>query len=201
MNDKQQQYNDLLKGIENCKKCRLCEGRNNIVPGDGSINAQVVFVGEGPGKDEDLQGKPFVGQAGKFLSELLAGIGISREDVFITNVVKCRPPNNRDPQEDEIETCIPYLREQIKLIKPKVICTLGKHALKTMISKELNISPSHGKLFKKGSFHFFAHYHPAAALYNPNLRSVIQRDFVLMKAAVEKVIKEEEEQIKVRGLA
>lgn len=188
---KEKEYQKILKSIEGCKKCGLCEGRNNIVPGDGSINAQVVFVGEGPGKDEDLQGKPFVGQAGKFLSELLAGIGINRPDVYITNVVKCRPPNNRDPQEDEIKTCIPYLRDQIKLIKPKLICTLGKHALKTMISKELNISPSHGKLFKKGNFHFFALYHPAAALYNPGLRNVMRQDFVLMKAAVEKILKEE----------
>lgn len=188
MSEKQEIYKKILDDIINCKKCLLCNGRNNVVPGDGSLDAQIVFVGEGPGKDEDIQGKPFVGQAGKLLSGLLAEIGINREDVYITNVVKCRPPNNRDPQEDEISSCMPHLREQIKLIKPKIICTLGKHALKTLVSDELNISSSHGKLFKKGNFHFFALYHPAAALYNSSLRPVMQHDFKLMKAAVKTVV-------------
>ena len=115
--------------IADCKKCRLCEGRTQVVPGAGNPHAEIMFIGEAPGKNEDLQGIPFIGAAGKFLNEMLETIGLKREDIFIANTVKCRPPNNRDPLPDEIETCLPYLKQQILLIRPKIIVTLGRFSL------------------------------------------------------------------------
>jgi DNA polymerase len=147
------------------------------VPGDGSFSAPIMFVGEGPGKQEDLQGLPFVGAAGKYLDELLSSLALRRGDIFITNVVKCRPPGNRDPLDQEKEQCLPYLRKQVSLIKPRIICSLGNHALKTLVNKEFFISQVHGQFFKKGSYFFFALYHPAAALYNPQLKKVFLEDF------------------------
>ena len=120
---------ELIKQVSTCEKCALFEGRTNVVPGDGSWEAEVMFIGEGPGKDEDIQGKPFVGASGKFLTQLIESIGLTREDVFITNVVKCRPPENRDPFPEEISSCWAYLVRQIKEIKPLVIVTLGRHSM------------------------------------------------------------------------
>lgn len=163
-----------------CNKCRLSQKRTNAVPGSGNPNADIMFIGEGPGKSEDEQGVPFVGAAGKFLDELLAEIGMKRSDVFITNIVKCRPPGNRDPQDDEIAVCWPYLKEQVRLIKPKLIVTLGRHAMNRFIP-DLKISNVHGqaKRFKGVATDkqvYFPMYHPAVALYNGSYREILKED-------------------------
>ena len=162
--------------------CKLRETATQAVPGDGNADADIMFVGEAPGKNEDLQGKPFVGAAGKFLEEMLASISLKRQDIYITNVVKYRPPENRDPEPDEIEDCMPWLHEQIKLIEPKIIVTLGRHALEHFIPGK-KISAVHGQAFRRtfadiGEQVFFALYHPAAALYNGGMRETLKQDFL-----------------------
>lgn len=168
----------LHNAIKECTLCPLSQSRTQTVPGDGSVHARIMFVGEGPGAQEDREGKPFVGAAGKFLNELLSSISLSRGDVFITNVVKCRPPGNRDPNDEEKASCLPYLRKQVALISPLLICTLGNHAMRTLIDKDLFISHVHGKRYAKGRFTFTALYHPAAALYNQSLRATLLEDFL-----------------------
>ena len=172
---------DLLAQIAVCKKCALCEERTNAVPGDGDWNTDVLFIGEGPGRDEDLQGKPFVGAAGRILNEFLESIGMDRSDVYIANVVKCRPPSNRDPLPEEIKTCWPYLEEQIKIIKPKLIVTLGRHSMGRFL-KGLKISEVHGEPKRANGIWqprqvFLPLYHPAAALYDPRKKVTMQEDF------------------------
>lgn len=179
--NKQQETEKIAEEIRGCKKCRLWENRTNTVPGSGSSTASVMFIGEGPGGQEDKTGIPFTGAAGNFLNELLASAGIRRDDIFITNVVKCRPPNNRDPQDDEKQICLPYLRRQVSIIRPRMICTLGRHALMTLVSPNLSISRVHGKVFKKKNFYFLALYHPAAALYNPQLKETLKQDIMVLK--------------------
>lgn len=179
-------FNELEDKIKSCTLCRLHETRTQAVPGAGDCHAKILFVGEGPGKQEDLKGIPFVGAAGNFLNELLESINLRREDIYITNIVKCRPPSNRDPREDEMEICLPYLREQFKLMKPALICTLGRFAAKKLIDPNIFISRDHGKLYKKKGQVFCALYHPAAALYNGNLKDVLKKDFVLLKEFLEK---------------
>lgn len=172
----------LAEAIKVCKLCRLCEGRTNAVPGSGNYQSEVVFIGEGPGKNEDLQGKPFVGAAGKFLDKMLASIGWTREDIFITNVVKCRPPENRDPLPDEISTCYTnYLQKQLAIMKPLLIVTLGRHSMNIFLP-EKKISEIHGHAIRtKGADGqpqvFFPLYHPAAALYNGGLQTTLMADF------------------------
>ena len=137
---------EIAEQIRKCQQCRLAQGRTNAVPGSGNPHAQIVFVGEGPGKAEDAQGEPFVGAAGKFLNTMLESIKMTREDVFITNVVKCRPPDNRDPQEDEIKTCTSlYLWAQLELIKPLLVATLGRHSMYEFLPATAKISAVHGK--------------------------------------------------------
>lgn len=171
----------LTDEIKNCQKCRLCKGRKNSVPGDGSYKAEVMFIGEGPGRDEDLQGKPFVGAAGKLLTELVESIGMKREEVFIANVVKCRPPENRDPLPDEIQACYSYLEAQIKLIKPRLIVTLGRHSMGRFLPG-LKISDVHGQPKRANGLWqerqvYLPLYHPAVALYDPKKREVLFDDF------------------------
>lgn len=169
--------NDLARTIKTCTLCRLCEGRTNAVPGEGNPRAEVVFVGEGPGKNEDEQGVPFCGASGKFLDELLASIGMRRSDVFITNIVKCRPPGNRDPLPDEKAICaMTYLDKQLALIKPKLIVTLGRHALGHFIPN-LKISEVHGQPKRYKGQVYMALYHPAVALYNGSMRETLLEDF------------------------
>lgn len=170
-----------------CPRCRLSQSRRNAVPGEGSSTAELMLVGEGPGTAEDVQGRPFVGTSGRLLTEMLAEIGIRREEVFITNVVKCRPPNNREPQEDEIAACNDYLLGQIAAIQPKVIATLGKHAGQALIDPELSISRVHGRPFMKEGIFFVPLFHPAYALYNQAQRTVLQED---MRALGELLIKQ-----------
>ncbi len=167
---------DLAKEVSVCDRCPLAQGRTRAVPGDGPENAAIMFIGEGPGFHEDQQGKPFVGVAGQFLNELLQSIGLQRAEVYITNVVKCRPPGNRDPQPEEIAACQPYLDRQIALIKPKVIVTLGRYSMARAFPNE-KISAIHGKPRKVGDIVYVPMFHPAAALHQPSLRKTVEEDF------------------------
>jgi len=178
-------FSEITENIKSCTKCPLYKSRKFPVPGEGSLSARVIFVGEGPGKQEDLTGRPFVGAAGKFLDELLARIGLMRSDVFIGNIVKCRPPDNRVPLPTEVEACKPYLIAQIAIIQPKVICTLGNTPLRTLIAPELSIGRVHGTVFEKDGFVFFPMYHPAAALYHNALRDTLIEDFGKLKDLLE----------------
>ena len=164
-----------------CAKCALRKGCIQVVPGDGSAEAKIMFIGEGPGKKEDELGKPFVGAAGKFLDEMLGVINLKRKDVYIANTVKCRPPENRDPLPEEKDTCWSWLLEQIRIIQPKLIVTLGKHSMEIFLST-FKISQIHGQAMRReipeiGKKVFFALYHPAAALYNGSMREVLINDF------------------------
>jgi uracil-DNA glycosylase family 4 len=184
---------EIEKMVAKCERCDLFRTKTKDVPGVGSQNAEVMFIGEGPGKDEDLQGEPFVGAAGKFLTEMIGLVGWARKDVYITNVVKHRPPNNRDPLPEEVEACWPYLQRQIELIQPKLIVFLGRHAMNRFFP-EMKISQAHGKAFRKDFAGkkqvFLALYHPAAALYNGSMRQVLMDDF----AKIPKILKKIEEE-------
>jgi len=171
--------------IMGCTKCELHKSRTRAVPGEGPHDARIMFVGEGPGQNEDEQGRPFVGAAGKFLTELLESIGLKRTDVFITNIVKCRPPNNRAPRKYEIEACNPYLQSQIRLINPRIVCALGTPAITTLMGDEYSASRHHGKPSTKGEVTILPMYHPAAALYDASLKETILHDFRLLKRLLE----------------
>jgi len=168
-----------------CTKCELHKNRTNAVPGEGPPDARIMFVGEGPGQSEDEQGRPFVGAAGKFLTELLESIGLKRSDVFITNIVKCRPPNNRAPRKAEIDACNPYLQSQIRLINPRIVCALGTPAIASLMGGEYSASRFHGKPLTKGEVTLLPMYHPAAALYDGSLRETIFHDFQILKQLLE----------------
>ena len=172
---------EALCGIEACGKCGLCEGRTNVVPGDGNPHAKVMFIGEAPGKNEDLQGKPFVGAAGKTLDSLLQRIGLAREDIYIANILKCRPPNNRDPRPAEIEACTPWLREQVKAVHPTVLVTMGNFATKFILQTTTGITQLRGQVQVTGPFRVIPTFHPAAAIYDRNKITALQADFDLLK--------------------
>jgi uracil-DNA glycosylase family 4 len=165
----------LAAEITRCTKCLLHRGRTKAVPGEGPENADLMFIGEAPGFHEDQQGRPFVGAAGKFLEELVESIGLTRKDVYIANVIKCRPPGNRDPLPDEIEACKPFLDRQIELIQPKIVVTLGRFSMARAFPKA-RISRIHGQPRKIGGIVYYPMYHPAAALHQPSLRRVIEED-------------------------
>lgn len=165
----------LAAEIAGCTQGLLHQGRTKVVPGEGPENAQIMFIGEAPGFHEDQQGRPFVGAAGKFLEELLESIGLTRKDVFIANVIKCRPPGNRDPLPEEIEACKPFLDRQIELIQPKLVVTLGRFSMARAFPKA-RISRIHGQPRKIGGVLYYPMYHPAAALHQPSLRSVLKED-------------------------
>ena len=170
----------IAQSVHGCTACGLCTGRTNAVPGTGNPNAQVVFIGEGPGKKEDEQGIPFCGASGKLLDSLLATIDLRREDVFITNIVKCRPPGNRDPLPSEKETCTSlYLDDQLRLINPKLIITLGRHALTYFIPNQ-KISEVHGQPQRHEGRVYLPLYHPAVALYNGSMRTTLEEDFLII---------------------
>jgi len=177
---------DYYEQIKDCKRCRLSEGRTNLVFGEGNENAGLMFVGEAPGFNEDQQGRPFVGAAGKLLNELLSEIGLKREDVYIANIIKSRPPDNRDPLPDEIEACKPYLMEQIKIIKPKIIATLGAHAMRTMLGKNVSITQVHGQTFPDNGYIIIPIFHPAAALYRRKTLGDLKQDFQNLKDVLAK---------------
>ena len=168
----------IVEGVANeCRRCELCEGRTHVVFGDGSPDAKVLIVGEAPGKNEDLQGKPFVGAAGKYLDELLAIAGLEREEVYIANVLKCRPPGNRNPKPEEIQACADYLREQTRIISPEYIVTLGNFATKFILRTDVGITRLRGTLQRAGRFKVFPVFHPAAAIYDRSKQPVLEDDF------------------------
>lgn len=173
--------------VKNCTKCPLYKFAKNPVPGAGSAKAEIMFVGEGPGEKEDEQGLPFIGSAGKLLDEMLASIDLKREDVYIANVVKHRPPGNRDPKPEEVEACWPYLERQIKVLKPKLIVCLGRHSLARFLPDIGAISLVHGRAFKKGNQAYMALYHPAVGLYNGGMRTTLFDDFKKIKIALKKI--------------
>jgi uracil-DNA glycosylase len=175
--DKEAALAKVVADIASCDSCTaLCRAATNPVPGEGDSNAEIMFVGEAPGQQEDLQGKPFVGAAGRFLNEMLEGIGLKREDVFITNIVKYRPPGNRDPLPEEITECLPFLLRQIEIIKPKLVVFLGRHAMGVFLPG-LRISEAHGQPKRKNGQVYLPLYHPAAALYNGSMRQTLIEDF------------------------
>ncbi|TMD06591.1 MAG: uracil-DNA glycosylase [Chloroflexi bacterium] len=179
----------LHQEVLTCRKCGLHATRTNAVPGTGPCPADVMIVGEAPGFNEDMQGKPFVGAAGKLLDTLLAGIGLRREDVYVTNVLKCRPPQNRDPMPNEAESCSPYLERQLGLIQPKVVLILGRHALERLLPGHGPISRVHGRMVEKGGVKYVALFHPAAALHNASLINDLQRDFDGVRRYLDEVLK------------
>jgi uracil-DNA glycosylase len=184
----------IMLSIESCRKCNLWKTRKKPVFGEGSIDTDIFFVGEAPGYNEDLQGRPFVGKAGKILDELLESIGLHRSDIYIANILKCRPPNNRNPLKTEIDTCTEHLDKQIELIQPKIIVPLGNFACSYIFEKfglkYDKISNVHGKLFQINTI--FGHvkvipmYHPAVAIYNPNTKNTLLTDFKIIKKTIER---------------
>lgn len=183
--------NELDQSLRECQACRLASGRTQVVFGTGNPHASIMFVGEAPGLHEDKQGVPFVGAAGKVLTGLLESIGLSREDIYIANVVKCRPPNNRNPQADEIETCKPFLLQQIQMIKPKLVCSLGNFAMQTLLEKKIGITKVRGQIFRLPEFILFPLLHPAAALHQGNLMGPLREDFQKLKQILDDMSKEE----------
>lgn len=168
-----------------CAKCELHESRTNAVPGEGPADAKIMFIGEAPGQNEDQQGRPFVGAAGKLLNQLLESVGLQRSEVFITNIVKCRPPANRAPRKIEIDTCHPYLQRQIAVIKPRIICPLGTPAISALMGPTFAATKVHGKPFRRDGQVILPLYHPAAALYTQTLEKVLFEDFKILKKLVE----------------
>ncbi len=171
---------ELEKIHNRCRDCHACplgESRTNIVFGKGSPDADIMFIGEAPGEKEDLSGEPFVGAAGKLLDKYLEAVGIDKDTVYIANIIKCRPPKNRDPLPSEEEACIPYLREQLSVIKPKIIVCLGRISAKKIIKEDFKITAEHGKWFKKGPYMICAVYHPAALLRDPRKKEEELCDF------------------------
>lgn len=185
---------ELAMGIGACQKCDLAKTRTRAVPGEGNPNADIVFIGEGPGFHEDQQARPFVGAAGKFLDELLASIGLKRSDVFICNVLKCRPPSNRDPLPTEIATCKPWLDDQIQVINPRVIVTLGRFSMSRYFPGQA-ISKIHGQPRKLGDVTIVPMYHPAAALHQGSLRKTIEYDFQKLPGVLAAALKEEPKEV------
>ena len=178
---------EIAHTISSCTACGLCKGRTNTVPGTGNPQADIVFIGEGPGKNEDEQGIPFCGASGKMLDSLLESIELKRSDVFITNIVKCRPPGNRDPLPDEKDTCTTlYLNNQLALIKPKLIITLGRHALNYFIPNAI-ISQVHGQPQRYNGQALLPLYHPAVALYNGSTKETLFEDFLTIPKLIEKI--------------
>jgi DNA polymerase len=159
-----------------CKKCELHSTRTNVVFGEGNPESPIMFIGEAPGREEDIKGAPFVGEAGKLLTKLLRAVGIDRKNVYITNVLKCRPPGNRDPLQHEIKECFGWLKTQIKIIKPKIICTLGKYAIYSLLSISLPISRIRGKIYVYSGIEVIPTYHPAALLYHPKWKEEMEKD-------------------------
>lgn len=208
MRMKNEEKEEALAGLnramaESCT-CALKETALHVVPGIGNADARIVFIGEAPGKKEDETGEPFVGAAGKFLNEMLASVGLNRDDIYITNVVKYRPPNNRDPLPEEVAACWSWLRAQIELIDPDIIILLGRHALERFVPGK-RISVEHGKAFRRtvpdlGTYVFFALYHPAAALYNGSMRETLMKDFAKIPKILEMLGNERDEKKEVSSM-
>ncbi|ALA57849.1 uracil-DNA glycosylase [Nitrospira moscoviensis] len=178
---------ELAQSLHNCQRCKLAKlGRTQVVFGVGNPHASIMFVGEAPGFNEDQKGEPFVGAAGKLLNDLLTSAGLSREQIYIANVIKCRPPNNRDPEPDEVETCKPFLMQQIQTIRPKLVCTLGNWATQTLLERKVGITKVKAQAFYMKDFVIFPLLHPAAALHQGNLLDTLKEDFKKLKEFLDK---------------
>ena len=169
-------WEQLEEQVKQCKKCKLYKNRNNVVFGTGNKEAKLMFIGEGPGADEDIQGEPFVGKAGKLMNMAFEAIGLKREEVYIANIVKCRPPSNRNPEEDEANACLDYLRNQVILVKPQIIVLLGSVALKNILGKEYGITASRGNWIEKKGIMYMPTWHPAALLRDETKKIDFIRD-------------------------
>ncbi len=181
-------WNELKSRCEQCRACGLCETRHNVVFGVGNPNAEVLFIGEGPGENEDLRGEPFVGRAGKLLDTMLEAVGLSRRhNIYIANMVKCRPPQNRDPLPEEQEACAHWLQEQIRLINPKIVVCLGRIAAFHFISPDFKVTRQHGEFFEKDGILYMGMFHPAAILRNPNQKPVAFEDFVKLRNKAQEI--------------
>ena len=174
-------WEELEQSIKDCKKCKLCTNRSNIVFGTGNKETTLMMIGEGPGADEDKEGIPFVGKAGQLMNKAFEGIGIKREEIYIANIVKCRPPSNRVPEEEEAEACLNYLRNQVVLIKPKIIVLLGSTALKNILGKDYSITASRGKWIEKKGIMYMPTWHPAALLRDENKKIEFWKDLKEVK--------------------
>lgn len=174
-------WEELEESIRNCNKCKLCKNRHNIVLGEGNKNAEIMFIGEGPGADEDIQGFPFVGKAGQLMNKAFEALEIKREEVYITNIVKCRPPQNRVPNKEETTACMDYLRSQVMLVKPKIIVLLGSTALKSILGEEYGITKTRGIWIEKKGILYMPTFHPAALLRDDTKKIDFWRDLKLVK--------------------
>ena len=184
-------WEDLVKECVNCQKCSLCETRTNVVVGVGNKNAKVLFIGEGPGENEDLQGEPFVGRGGKLLDKMLEAVDLNRnKNIYIANIVKCRPPKNRDPKPEEQEMCIDWLRNQVKLISPKIIVCLGRISAARIIKSDIKITKEHGQFFEKNGILMMPMLHPAAVLRDPRRKPEAFNDFLILRDKIMKVCPE-----------
>ena len=181
----------LEETVGACTRCRLCETRTHTVAGEGNPEAGILFVGEGPGRDEDLQGRPFVGAAGQLLDRMLESIGLKREQVYITNIVKCRPPNNRNPEPDEEEACLPFLRIQYGLIRPEIVVCLGAVAARRLIGPEIRITRDRGKWTQKAGVWFLPTYHPAALLRDESKKREAWQDLQLLSERIKEIEKQQ----------
>ena len=183
-------FNTLQATCLSCQKCGLCQTRTHVVFGMGSPNAEVMFIGEAPGRTEDEQGLPFVGRSGQLLDKYLFAIDLDRtKNCYIANIVKCRPPQNRDPQPAESEACMPWLREQFRLLKPKIVVCLGRIAAQRMIRKDFSVTKEHGQLYEKGGILFMGTFHPAALLRSPQNKPAAFADFTALRDNIETVCK------------
>lgn len=182
---KDQAFNSIVTEIAECTACGLCEGRTNPVPGEGSLDARVMIIGEGPGANEDREGRPFVGRAGQLLEQMLDAIGLRRQDVFIGNIVKCRPPQNRAPKDDEAAACLPFLQRQIETIQPEILLLMGATALQQYVSKSLRITKTRGQWLEKDGRRVIATFHPAALLRDPSKKPLSFEDMVELKRALD----------------
>ena len=174
-------WDEIESAVRECDACRLCDERHSAVPGEGRRDADIMLIGEGPGEQEDLSGRPFVGPAGQLLDKMLNAIGLKREDVFICNVVKCRPPHNRTPERDEAEACLPYLRAQVALVRPRIIILLGATAARNAISPDIRITRDRGAWFEKDGVYLIITYHPSALLRDTSLKRAAWDDFKSVK--------------------
>jgi uracil-DNA glycosylase, family 4 len=181
-------WEELEEKCKKCKKCSLCETRHNVVLGTGNPKSKVLFVGEAPGENEDLQGEPFVGRGGKLLDKMLAAVDLDRKkNIYIANIVKCRPPNNRDPKQEEQAACIDWLRNQFKLIEPKIVVCLGRVAAMKMIKEDIKITKEHGIFFEKNGILMMGTLHPAAILRNPLSKPAAFEDYLKLREKIDEL--------------
>lgn len=180
-------WSSLLADLRGCEKCGLCRGRMNVVPGEGDPNADLMFIGEGPGAEEDRLGRPFVGRSGELLTKMIHAIGLERSEVYICNVVKCRPPANRDPAPEEAETCLPYLRAQVALVRPRVIALLGRVACQYTLREQISVTRDHGRWFERKGVWMMPTFHPAALLRDPARKRDAWEDFQKLRDKLREV--------------